>query len=126
MLTHEHAAVFFEKTLLLCKVVYYSSARNCLACSRERDSFSSEFWRRELYGSSLDFSVLTAKWQQDDPQKLICSTHEVKVGLPGMPCLIKAVSRGRCCERCQELAKTGVGHVETVSGSSHQTYLRNK
>lgn len=93
---------------------------------QERDSFSSEFWRRELYGSSLDFSVLTAKWQQDDPQKLICSTHEVKVGLPGMPCLIKAVSRGRCCEQCQELAKTGVGHVETVSGSSHQTYLRNK
>lgn len=33
-----------------------------------------------------------------------------------MPCLIKAVSRGRCYEQCQELAKTGVGHVETVSG----------
>lgn len=48
----------------------YSSARNCLAYSRERHSFSSEFWRRELHGSCPDFSVLTSKRQQDDLQKL--------------------------------------------------------
>lgn len=86
-------------------------AENCIEVAR-----TSVYW-------PLNGSKMTCRsW--------ICSTCEVKVGLPGMPCLIKAVSRGRCCEQCQELAKTSVVknrcHVETVSGSSHQTYLRNK
>lgn len=75
-------------------------------------SCKSSFWWRELCGGSLE--CLTSAWQWGDLQKLYLQYLEVKAGLTGMPCLIRAVSRGRWYKQCQESSETDVGHVEVV------------